>query len=107
MLVASVGLIPGQSEKPLGMEILTIGIAVMLISTMAQTRSHLRHKHQPIEWWLPRLIISLITAPPITVGGLLMVSGLPYRLYWVAGGLVISTAAGVLNTWVLLVEVLR
>jgi hypothetical protein len=107
MLVASVGLIPGQSDKLLGAEILVFGLAVMLVSAVAQTRSLVRHKNQPIDWWLPRLVISLLTAPAIVIGGLLLILGAADGLYWVAAGLLMSLAAGVINTWILLIEILR
>lgn len=44
---------------------------------------------------------------PQLVGGVLLVTGAPAGLYWVAGGYAISTLVALSNAWVLLVEILR
>jgi hypothetical protein len=56
---------------------------------------------------LPRLAINLTTALPIVIGGLLAALGMPEGMYWTAAGVMLSLAAGVFSTWVLLIEILR
>jgi hypothetical protein len=44
---------------------------------------------------------------PLVIGGALIVAGYGSGLDWIGAGVVISLAVGVMNTWVLLVEILR
>ena len=107
MLVASVGLIPHQPTRLLGLEVLAIGLAVLITGLAVQIRSIVKVKDQPVKWWLPRLAINLTTALPIVIGGLLAALGMPAGMYWTAAGVMLSLAAGVFSTWVLLIEILR
>ena len=54
-----------------------------------------------------RIATSAVAGAPIVIGGVLLVlragSGLP----WIAGGVIVSLIVGVLNAWVLLVEIVR
>jgi hypothetical protein len=72
-----------------------------------QIKSIVRVKKQPIDWWLPRLIIGVATTLPMIAGGLLLVLAIPVGMYWVAAAVLLSLAAGVFNTWILLIEILR
>lgn len=40
-------------------------------------------------------------------GGALLWAGAEAGLYWIAAGVLMTLVAGVMNTWVLLVEILR
>jgi hypothetical protein len=107
LLVASVSLIPHQPGKILGTEILAAALIVLSVGLTFQIKSIMHMRDQPIDWWLPRLIIGLGTAVPIGVGGIMLILGMPDGLYWAAAGVLLSLVAGVFNTWVLLVEIRR
>ena len=58
------------------------------------------------------LIVLLLFAGPawgwlIFVPGALLILGQPGGLYWTVPGLAFAILGGILNTWVLLVEILR
>ena len=107
LLVASVGLIPHQSAHTLGLEVTAIGLGLAASSATVQLRAIALVKGQPVKWWLPRFAISLSTATPMVIGGIQLMTGMPDGSYWIAAGILLSLVAGVYNTWVLLVEILR
>jgi hypothetical protein len=107
MLVASAGLIPHQPAALLGLEVVVIGLVLLLTGLTLQIRSLVMVRGQPIKWWLPRLTISLVTVLPLVIGGLMLALGRHEGMVWVAAGVMLSLAAGVFNTWILLIEILR
>src|SRR5262249_28313682 len=107
LLIASVGLFPRQSARLFGAEVALIGLWVWTIGALLPIGSLPTVKDQPLDWCLPRLVVSLATALPIVVGGGLLMLGWPGGIYCVAVGVLLSLVAGVVNTWVLLVEIMR
>jgi hypothetical protein len=107
LLVASVGLIPGQPVPALGCEILTIGLAMWLTSVALLVRA--RGLKIPAKIWAPALRVlmtQLATLPFVIAGVTVLVSG-PVGLYWLVPGTVFCLVASVINAWVLLVEIVR
>jgi hypothetical protein len=48
-----------------------------------------------------------LTGAPIVIGAVVLCLGHPEGLYWIAPGILIAIAVSVMNTWILLVEILR
>jgi hypothetical protein len=44
---------------------------------------------------------------PFFIAGVELLCGVPSALYWLVPGAIFSFASGVLDTWVLLIEILR
>jgi hypothetical protein len=106
-LCASAGLVPGQSIDLLGWEISAIGSVVWLVGVFIQFQS--RGIRVPGKKWAPALRAALgqaATLPFVIVGGAVHVYG-GNGLYWVVPGVIFCLIAGVMNTWVLLVEIIR
>jgi hypothetical protein len=106
LLICSTGLIP-QTPRSFGIEVLAFGATIWIASLFTQLRALVQFKNPPLRYWLIRLTVALIAAAPITIGGALLVEGHVEGMYWVAAGVLGSLAAGVLNSWVLLIEILR
>lgn len=107
LLVCSFGLMPGQSVKLLGGEIVAVGLLMTVAPIVIQARQLPVLKTQPLTWWLWRSIVALGAGVPVLVGGLYLVTGTSHGLYWVAAGVLVTLAATVWNAWVLLIEILR
>ena len=107
LLACSFGLMPGQSVKMLGGEILAVGLLMTVAPIVIQARQLPVLKTQPLTWWLWRSIVALGAGVPVLVGGLYLVTGASHGLYWVAAGVLVTLAATVWNAWVLLIEILR
>lgn len=106
LLICSVVLIPGQPLQALGCEILAIECLVLMISVRQQFGTF-RADDQQLSWIVSRVLIIVATAGPVLVGGVLLALGDVSGLYWVAPGVLLAIVASVLNTWILLIEILR
>lgn len=106
LLACSVVLMPDQSTKLLGVEITGIGLFMTCAPIFIQVRALMNVKNQPVSWWLWRLLLALCAGVPILVGGAFLTAGAG-GLYLVATGVLVTLAATVWNSWVLLVEILR
>jgi hypothetical protein len=107
LLACSFGLLPGQSVKVFGAEILGTGLLMSLSPVVIQARTVSIIKTQPLTWWLWRHLIGLCAGVPVLIGGCYLVAGASGGLYWVAAGVMATLAATVWNAWVLLIEILR
>jgi hypothetical protein len=105
LVVASVGLVPGQTPTILGCEVAATGVLVWGVSL----RGHVRAYADVVtRRWLPRRIVGTQAATlPFIIGGTLLITGRTSGLYWLVAGVIASFAAGIQNAWVLLVEILR
>jgi hypothetical protein len=54
-----------------------------------------------------RTAVILAASAPFLIAGVLLFWGSSAGLYWAAAGVIVSLVAGVWNTWILLVEILR
>lgn len=109
LLVAVAGLIPGQSLRALGIEILLFSVAVWTLETIANYQTVLVLKQR--EASKATAILSVVTGQiqiiPFLIGGALIIMGSIDGLYWVAAGILTVFVVAIINTWVFLVEILR
>ena len=110
LIVAILLLVPGQGTVLAGAEVLAVGVvdwaAVVIIQLLvlknwrsldASLRSH----------FVPRVVLSQMATLPIVAAGVGVMSWGVSGLYWLVVGVVISLLVGVLDAWVLLVEIHR
>jgi hypothetical protein len=105
LLTSTFSLVPGQSLQLLGAEIGGVGLVAILGMSWVQIRD--RVHVQRTYWVTSSVLTSQLPLLPFVVCGVLLLLGHPRGLYWVVPGTVLSFVAGVLNAWVLLVEILR
>jgi hypothetical protein len=105
LVVCSFGLVPGQSNRTLGVEILATGaiLATQAIWVSVGKRS----EGDPLSWTLGNLPILLFPALAFVGGGCSLLAGSGGGLYWILGGTVMAFVGTTVNAWVLLVEILR
>jgi hypothetical protein len=106
LIICSLALIPDQGMRLLGYEILGVELIVLLNSIISQIRS-IGIKPQKFSWFVGRAVAVLSTCVPIIIGSSLLVSGNADGLYWIAPGVLAAIVVSVINTWVLLIEILR
>jgi hypothetical protein len=107
LVVAIVGLIPGQSTVALGLELLFVAAVVAVIVLRLPTARAEEAGDQPTSWRLSRIGIRLMGTVPLLIGGLSVLVEAGGGLYWIAAGIVLAIVGAVANAWVLLVEILR
>ena len=107
LLVSSVGLVPGQPMAALGAEIFVIGSVMWLVSVGTAMRG--RGTPVPGKRWAPalRLLVGQLASVPFVVAGVTVAAWGSGGLIWMLPGTVFCLIAGVMNAWVLLVEVVR
>ncbi|MGZ6081629.1 MAG: hypothetical protein ACXWK4_12505 [Myxococcaceae bacterium] len=106
LLVSIIGLIPGQSRTALGAQLLgeglILGAAIAVLAWRSLPKS-------PEQRPFPILRYVLIAGGtlPFVIGAASILAESGGGLYWTVGGIVFAVVGGVLNAWVLLVEILR
>lgn len=106
VVISIVGLIPGQSQAALGIELLVVA-ACYTAGLALTSRSSLPARDQPRSWLVGRVVVLSLGAVPLLVGALSVLVESGGGLYWIAAGIAGSIGGGVTNAWVLLVEIQR
>ncbi len=107
LIVSSLALMPGRQISVFGGEAFLLGLA----STVVSLINFGKQLGQPRDISLFKIVsatsVSALATLSLAVGGALIVWGDNSGLDWVGSSVIISLAVGVMNTWVLLVEILR
>ena len=100
-------LVPGQPVFALGAELVSIGFAIWLASTILQYRtSHGNPYVTGRQRFLHVLLTQMATLPFVGSGvSLLLMRG--GGLYWLLPGVIFSLLAALIDAWVLLIEIQR
>jgi hypothetical protein len=107
VIISTNALIPSQPPVALGTEILVLGSALWLVQTVLQVRYVKSKTGHPRRWGITRIVQTQFANIPFCISGILLLSGSPAGLYWLAPGCIFSLVSGVVSAWVLLVEILR
>jgi hypothetical protein len=103
LVLASFGAVPGQPIWVLGLEFIADGLVLAVGNTII--RWHMgRHPKEPRRL---REFIVYGASLPMIAAGVSLIAGSGGGLYWLVPGVIVALVGGVLNTWVLLVEILR
>ncbi len=105
LVVALLLLVPGQTDRALGLEVVGVAALLALVSVVWAGRLDVP---EPEDGLLRvPLTVVLASLAPFLVGGTTLVTDSRAGLGWVVAGLVLGLLAGVLNAWLLLVESAR
>ena len=98
--------LPGLSDTALGISqaILAAGLAGLVV---LGTRRWQHERPKPLSLRLGHLGPSVVTAVLALVGAVATITVSFGGLYWLAGAMAAATTAGIVNSWVLLVEIKR
>jgi hypothetical protein len=100
-------LIPQQSAGPLAAEIFGIALlcwALQLTSQIKYARARTGHP----KWWLvSRILQTQLGSVPLFLAAICLITGSSAAFYWLVPGFFFSFFAGVLNAWILLIEIHR
>lgn len=107
LLISTFALIPGQPEAALGWEILASGAVMWLASVRLQILA--RGSGTGAKKWArpTRILLGQLTSLPFVIAGIVLVVSGTAGLYVVVPGVIFCLFAGVMNAWVLLVEINR
>jgi hypothetical protein len=98
--------LPGASHVTLGVgqAVLAAGIAGLAVKDLPRWQ---RERANPLSWRLTHLAPAIAIAALAAVGAIATFTTSLGGLYWLAGAMAVATAAGVINSWILLVEIKR
>jgi hypothetical protein len=107
LISSAISLIPKQSSFLLGIEFLSIGLIVWVITlkldnTMLKQSESENKKHYRLNIFLSQLSV----LPYIAAGIAILINGFS-GIYWLIPGVVFSFIKSILDAWVLLVEINR
>jgi hypothetical protein len=107
-LVYSVFLLaPGQSTTALGIELIASGLIFATLLVLVAATGFRIPTRQPLSWQITRVVAALASSLPAVVAGVSLLAESGGGLYWLFASILISLLAGIGNSWVLLVEVVR
>jgi modulator of FtsH protease len=105
VVTSVIGLVPGQDNVALGLELLVFGSASGgVIWTLAMRSMPDIEGSEPRVW---RLVILGWATVPTLIGAISILAESGGGLYWIVLGIVGALISSVVNAWVLLVEILR
>jgi hypothetical protein len=98
--------LPGLSAAALGTGqlILALGLASLASIVLPRWR---RERADPLSWRVGHLAPAVLVTALAVAGGVATITASAGGLYWTAGAMAGATAAGIVNSWVLLVEIKR
>jgi hypothetical protein len=99
-------LVPGLTNTAagIGQAIFAAGLVLLVLLDLFRWKGE---ENDPLSWRLSQLTPAVLIAALAIVGALAMLTTSLGGLYWLAGAMAIATASGLVNSWVLLVEIKR
>ncbi len=107
LFISTLLLLPGQSLRTVGVELLCVGTCNWAVPMIVQLRSILRQEEKVVGRVVNNVVLTQLATVPFVVAGFSVLARAGGGLYWVAPGVLFSFVVGGLNAWVLLVEILR
>ena len=100
-------LTPGLSHTTIGvgLAILAAGLVALVLKV---DRPRWRHEREdPLSWRVSHAIPGSLLATLAAIAAVAMITISIGGLYWLGGAMAFATSAGLINSWVLLVEIKR
>jgi energy-converting hydrogenase Eha subunit A len=98
--------VPGLSSVALGIgeAILAVGLIGLAVIAVPRWR---KERDNPLSWRLSHIGPTVVIIALAIVGAVATMTTSLGGLYWLAAAMAVATASGVINSWVLLVEIKR
>jgi hypothetical protein len=99
--------VPGQSRAVVAWELLIVGLAVGTGQLVINTRSPRSDQEKPLTWVVGRVFPAVASCGCLVIGGATLLAQVAGGLYWLVPSVLLAIIFGLINAWVLLVEILR
>jgi hypothetical protein len=107
LVTALLLIVPGQPSTALAWELLVIGLVVGTFLLVTDARVPLSEQETRMTWLLSRVLPSIVTCGCLVLAGVTLLAGGGGGLYWFVPAVLAAIIFGLINAWVLLVEILR
>jgi hypothetical protein len=105
--VCMAALIPRQTAAALATEIIVVTLMCWVLQLASQI-NYARSRSGHPKWWLvTRVVQTHLGSVPLFVAAICLLAGSSSGLYWLVPGFFLSFFAGILNAWILLIEINR
>jgi hypothetical protein len=99
--------VPGQSRAVVAWELLVTGLAVGAGQLVINARTPRSDKETPLTWVVGRVIPAVVSCGCLAIGGAALLAQTAGGLYWLVPSVLGAIIFGLVNAWVLLVEIQR
>jgi hypothetical protein len=100
-------LVPGQARGVLSGELLGTALIIGAVQLRMEIRSPVTDKETRLTWIFGRVSPPILTSGSLAVAGATLAAEAGGGLYWIVPSVLCGIIFGLLNAWVLLVEILR
>jgi hypothetical protein len=107
LIAALLLLIPGQARVALGVELLLAGLGIGTVQVVIDTRTVLSEHETKVTWLVGRIGPAVISNACLAIAGGTLIGQVAGGLYWLVASVLSAFIFGLLDIWVLLVEILR
>jgi hypothetical protein len=107
LIAAVCVLIPSQSQDALGVELLAVGVVSAVVLTPLSWPKNLAPERTVLAWFLGQAMWVVLTVVPLLVAGIGVLTTELGGLYWLPVSVAAGLIGGLLQAWVLLIEILR
>jgi hypothetical protein len=105
LIVASFALVPKQQSGTFGLEVGLTGATLWGVQTWSLVKTFVEDKKYTQMLW--RVLGNQIHPLPFMVSGALLFTGHPDGMYWLVPATLLAFMGGILDSWVLLIEIQR
>jgi hypothetical protein len=105
LVISLFGLTPGQSTAAFGAELTGTALLVSATSIWLQVRGY--DRTQPRHWIVSRVAAATVPSLGYVAAGAALLSGARGGIYVLVPGTLLCFTGGLINAWVLLVEIVR
>ncbi len=107
LVVALLLVVPGQARPALAAELAATGLVIGAVMLVIDRRSGRSAEETTMSWLATRFVPTLASCGAVVAAGFSLLAGGGGGLYWLVPAVLVAIIAGLGNTWVLLVEILR
>ncbi len=99
--------VPGQPDAVLAAELIATGVGFGAFQLMIDHRSVRAEQETPVTWLVSRVFPAVVSCGCLVAAGAALLARDGGGLYWVVPGVLAAIVFGLINAWVLLVEIMR
>jgi hypothetical protein len=107
LVTALLLIVPGQPRTALAWELLVTGLVVGTFLLVTDARVPLSEQETRMTWLFSRIIPDIATCGCLATAGATLLAESGGGLYWLVPAVLAAVIFGLINAWVLLVEILR